>query len=154
MNAKFKDYCNITECRFNHDDVSGSSGGRSHLAHIVKSMYAYQLIVWYEHFHPSQFHVFTLESYVECPFCEIEKILKFLELATFEDRNKDGQFGYPDKETLHQILNIKLNTTPKIEEVEAEVTSETLKNLTDFFAPHNVLLQEVLGWSPGYYMGS
>ena len=148
--AKFKDFCSILECRLRHDDKSGSSGGRSHLAHVVKSMYAYQLIIWYEFFHPSQFHIFTLESYIKCPFCEIEKILQFFGLATFDHKDKNSQPGFPDKGTLDRILKTKLNATPKIEEVEAEVTPETLQNLTKFFVPHNILLQGVLGWSPGY----
>ena len=147
---KFKDYCSITKCRNLYDDESGSSGGRSHLAHVVKSMYAYQLIMWQEFFKPSQFHIFTFESYVRCPLCEITNILNFLELPLYGHHG--GKNGFENEQVLDSLLKTKLNGTPRVEEVEAEVTPELLKNLTNFFKPHNLLLRRILGWipEPGY----
>ena len=144
--SAFKDLCSISQCRLLHDDKTGSSGGRSHLAHVVKSMYAYQLIVWYDYFKPSQFYIFTLESYIQCPLCKIKEILQFLNLSVYGSKDVDhhNQHGYENEEALKRILQMKLNETPKIEKVEAEVTPEVLKNLSDFFKPHNRLLQKVV----------
>ena len=52
----------MAKCRRKFDST-GKAGTKSTLAHVVKSMYAYQLRNWYEYFDPSQFHIFSIEQY-------------------------------------------------------------------------------------------
>lgn len=75
--------CSMKECR-KQLDGDGFSGGIQSMAHVVKSMYVYQLIHWLHIYNPQQFLVITLEEFIEKPIATIEKILTFLGLSLYE----------------------------------------------------------------------
>ena len=65
--------CSITACRAINDKRGDGRNGRySYYAHVVKSLYAYQFLMWFEYFPKSSFFIFTIEQYRKnpgIPFC-------------------------------------------------------------------------------------
>ena len=139
--------CSIETCRRKYDKKDGSSGGKATLAHIVKSMYAFQLKMWFEYFSPRQFYIFTLEQFIANPILQMEKIFDFLGLPLYD---ASGRRGFRNRREFSDILSFTKNITPKRPEVLAQVTDDMRAKLIDYFRPHNKLLLQVLGWDPGY----
>jgi hypothetical protein len=139
--------CNIKYCREKHDEKKGLCGGKSTLAHIVKSMYYYQLLNWFSIFDRSQFFIFTIEQYSQNPMYVYEQVLNFLGLPLHDPT---GRFGFRDRAEVVDLLRIRKNVTPPNEKLDSQITPEVVKALDKFYAPHNILLKQLLGWDPGY----
>ena len=58
------------------------------LAHVVKSMYSYQLLEWFQHFKRKQFFIFSLEEYIRDSIGTIERLLDFLGLSLYDEKGK------------------------------------------------------------------
>ena len=146
QHVKIMKYCNMAKCRRKFDSTR-KAGTKSTLAHVVKSMYAYQLRNWYEYFDPSQFHIFSIEQYSKNPVGVLESIFDFLGLPLYDP---DGKVGFENRTTLKEILYQIKNVTPFRPKVLSEATPQLIDDLDHFFRPHNALLVELLGWDPGY----
>lgn len=144
--------CSIKQCRKQVDGNNGRSGGIATLAHVVKSMYAYQLLHWFMVFHPSQFLILTLEEFTAEPLVSMERIITFLGLSMYDDRTStdDARIGWKSKEYLLRILKRVKNRTKENEEVNAQITSELIEELRTFFRPHNQRLNDILERSTRY----
>lgn len=58
----------ITNCRAQFDKrYDGRNGKYSYYAHVVKSLYAYQFLMWFSYFPKSEFFIFTIEQYRKNP---------------------------------------------------------------------------------------
>ena len=145
-NVKIMKYCSMAKCRRAYDST-GKAGTKSTLAHVMKSMYAYQLRTWYEYFDPSQFYVFSIEQYSKNPIGVLESIFNFLGLPLYDIH---GNFGFENRTSLKEVLYKVKNITPHRPNVLNEVTTKLKYDLDNFFRPHNALLVELLGWDPGY----
>lgn len=141
--------CSITTCRSIYDKRwDGRNGKYSYYAHVVKSLYAYQFLMWFAYFPKSDFFIFTIEQYRTNPIGVTEALLDFLGLPLYDP---SGKLGYKDKETLLDILSVIMNETPIAGQLEKQISRESLDSLRSFFAKHDEKLKEVLGWSSGYY---
>jgi len=141
--------CSIEECRRKHDRRrDGRNGKYSYYAHVVKSLYAYQFLMWFEYFPKSSFFIFTIEQYRKNPIGVTEAILDFMGLPLYDSSGKNG---FKDKKALIDILSVVMNETPVSSALENQINKETLDNLRNFFVKEDKVLKEVLGWDKGYY---
>ena len=146
FHVKIMNHCSMAKCRSNYDST-GKAGAKSTLAHVVKSMYAYQLRNWYEYFDPSQFYVFSIEEFGKNPIGVLESIFDFFGLPLYDIR---GEYGFENRTSLKQVLYKVKNITPYRPSVMQAVTPQLLEELDNFFRPHNSLLVEILGRDLGY----
>ena len=87
--------CSITSCRALNDKRGDGRNGRySYYAHVVKSLYAYQFLMWFEYFPKSSFFVFTIEQYRKNPMGVTEAFLNFMGLPLFDPEMKVGKMYY------------------------------------------------------------
>ena len=78
--------CSMKYCRRRFDRTDGGSGGGiASMAHIVKSMYIYQLINWLHVFSLEQFCIITLEEFISEPLVTIKKITDFLGIPMYDN---------------------------------------------------------------------
>ena len=89
------DNCSIQTCREKYCSKLDSTEKRKNcknepilLAHVVKSMYYYQLRKWFQHFKRDQFFIFSLEEYVNDSIGTIERLLDFLGLPLYDETGK------------------------------------------------------------------
>ena len=83
--------CSITECRFKYDHRGdGRNGKYSYYAHLVKSLYVYQFLLWFAFFPKSDFFIFTIEQYRKNPIGVTEAIMNFMGLPLYDPSGKKG----------------------------------------------------------------
>lgn len=150
--------CSINKCRKMYDrfsmetkilsktaDSSTMCCRTSYYAHVVKSLYAYQFAKWFQFFDKSQFFIYTLEEFSRNRLGVLERLLDFLGLPLFDP---SGKYGFKDRKTLTDLLALQINKTPRKLCFEEQITPAAEKYLHDFFAPHNALLEDVIGFNP------
>jgi hypothetical protein len=141
--------CSMTKCRAKFDKrTDGRNGKYSYYAHIMKSLYAYQFLMWFEYFPKSSFFIFTIEQYRKDPIGVTEAVLDFMGLPLYDPESK---LGFKDKQQLINVLSVIMNETPVSIELEAQITKKDLAVLRTFFEHQDIKLKEVLGWEKGYY---
>lgn len=141
--------CSITTCRAINDRRGDGRNGRySYYAHVVKSLYAYQFLMWFSYFPKSDFFIFTIEQYRKNPVGVTEALLNFMGLPLYDP---SGKLGFKDKKTLIDILSVIMNETPVAIELEKQISRGDLADLREFFSKEDKMLKEVLGWRSGYY---
>jgi hypothetical protein len=139
--------CSFKNCRRRNDNSLGTNGGLLALAHVAKSLYVYQLMVWFSLFPRENFYILTLEAFAKNPVGELEKILDFLGLPLYDPQGK-FEFGWPNRSAVLNELQWLKNWSPKGTRFEQDVTPAVKKSLNDFFEPHNRLLDELLAGNP------
>lgn len=148
FNKTNNDDCNLEYCRTKFDKTKGGyCGGKSTLAHIVKSLYYYELLNWFNVFDRSQFLIVTIEQYTTNPLWVYEKIINFVGLPLFDPK---GVKGFKTREDVISLLRLRKNITPPNDKLDKQFTEATKSELTNFYRPHNKRLVELLGWNPGY----
>jgi hypothetical protein len=141
--------CSMTKCRAKFDKrTDGRNGKYSYYAHVVKSLYAYQFLMWFEYFPKSSFFIFTIEQYRKDPIGVTEAVLDFMGLPLYDPA---GKYGFKDKQQLINVLSVIMNETPVAVLLEEQITKKDLAILKTFFAHQDTKLKEVLGWEKGYY---
>lgn len=144
--------CSITACRAINDKRGDGRNGRySYYAHVVKSLYAYQFLMWFEYFPKSSFFIFTIEQYRKNPVGVTEAILNFMGLPLYDP---EGKFGFKNKETLLNVLSLIMNETPTAIVLNEQLANKNLSGINqlyEFFKDQDKKLKEVLGWETGYY---
>jgi hypothetical protein len=134
--------CSIANCRSQFDSRhDGRNGKYSFYSHVVKSLYAYQFLMWFEYFPKSSFFVFSVEEYKKNPIAVTEAILNFLGLPLYDP---DGRMGFTDKKSLLDILSVIANETPYSAVLEKQITKRTIDMLKSFFSQQNETLKKVL----------
>ena len=144
--AKSMKKCSIANCRALFDSRhDGRNGKNSYYAHVVKSLYVYQFLMWFEYFPRSSFFVFTTEDYRKNPIGVLEALLNFLGLPLFDP---DGRMGYSDKKTLLDTLSVIINETPYSSKLEQQISQTTVNSLKNFFVEQEEILDQLL-YLPG-----
>lgn len=138
--------CSIANCRAKFDTRhDGRNGKNSYYAHVVKSLYAHQIIMWLEYFPRSSFFVFTVAEYRKNPIGVMEALLNFLGLPLYDP---DGKMGFTDRQQLVNILSVVVNETPYSSHLEQQILNGTVNALRDFFAEPQELLNHLLYEGP------
>lgn len=141
--------CSIGNCRAQFDSrYDGRNGKYSYYAHVVKSLYAYQFLMWFSYFPKSDFFIFTIEQYRKNPIGVLEALLDFLGLPLYDP---DGVLGFKDKKNLLDVLSVIMNETPDSYLLDQQITPQAISTLKAFFSKQDAKLREVLGWEEGYY---
>ena len=144
--------CSITMCRAMNDKRGdGRNGKYSYYAHVVKSLYAYQFLMWFAYFPKSNFFVFTIEQYRKNPIGVTEALLNFFGLPLYDPTAKQG---FKDKATLIEVLSVIMNETPTALVLDQQVgdkATNCMDKLREFFKKEDKKLKDVLGWESGYY---
>jgi len=113
----------------------------------MKSLYAYQFLLWFSYFRKEQFFIFTIEEFRKNPIGTFERLLDFLGLPLYDP---SGQSGFLDKAALMRVLAVVKNETPPKKGLEQQIKPGDLEKLKVYFSHQNKLLKHVLGWDPGY----
>ena len=141
--------CSITNCRAQYDKrYDGRNGKYSYYAHVVKSLYAYQFLLWFSYFPKDSFFIFTIEQYKKNPIGVLEALLNFLGLPLYDP---EGKCGFRSKKELLDVLSVIMNETPDSYILDQQITKESICLLRDFFKDQDKMLKEVLGWEEGYF---
>jgi len=138
--------CSMERCRRKYDST-GFEGAFGMLAHVVKSMYSYQIMNWFHHFPKRNFFFLTLEQYVANPIGTYQKVLRFLGLPLYDSK---GVKGFKDRDALVNVLRRVKNVAAKYPDLEAEMTLELSTELEVFFHPNNALTEMLVGFKTGY----
>lgn len=102
--------CSIKKCRLRAETRGdGRYGGYSYCAHVMKSLYAYQFLLWFSYFRKEQFFVFTMEDLMKSPIGTFERLLDFLGLPLYDST---GKHGFTDRKALIRVLSVVKNETP------------------------------------------
>ena len=117
----------------------------SYYAHITKSLYAYQFAKWFDYFDRSQFFIYTLEEFSKNRVGVLERLLDFLGVPIFDPT---GRTGFSSWKNLTDLMSLQINRTPRKQCFEDQITNKATRYLHDFFAPHNALLEEIIGFNP------
>ena len=142
--------CSMTNCRAQFDQrYDGRNGKYSYYAHVVKSLYAYQFLLWFAYYPKSDFFIFTIEQYKKNPIGVLEALLNFLGLPLYDP---EGKYGFRSKKELLNVLSVIMNETPDSSVLDQQITnSDSIGTLKDFFASQDAKLKEVLNWEEGYF---
>ena len=144
--------CSITMCRaINDKRGDGRNGKYSYYAHVVKSLYAYQFLMWFAYFPKSSFFVFTIEQYRKNSIGVTESLLNFFGLPLYDPNEKEG---FKDKAKLIEVLSLIMNETPTaliLDQQVGDKATNGMDKLREFFKKEDKKLKEVLGWESGYY---
>ena len=133
--------CSVTTCRTKYDKRwDGRNGKYSYYAHVVKSLYAYQFLMWFSYFPKANFFIFTIEQYRKNPIGVTEALLNFMGLPLYDPA---GKLGFKDKEQLIGILSVIMNETPVAAQLESQITKDMLDTLKNFYTKHDAKLKEV-----------
>jgi hypothetical protein len=98
-------------------------------SHFGKSMYAHQLIRWFQLFDPSQFYIMLLENFSKDPVGEMELLLKWLDLPAY------GPDGYASPQELYGITQKKFNSHNIPHAIQKEKVDPYKKEISKFFQP-------------------
>ena len=141
--------CSIANCRAQYDKrYDGRNGKYSYYAHVVKSLYAYQFLLWFSYFPKDSFFIFTIEQYKKNPIGVLEALLNFMGLPLYDP---EGKVGFKNKKELLDILSVIMNETPDSYLLDQQITKESILSLRDFFKHQDQMLKDVLGWEEGYF---
>jgi hypothetical protein len=107
----------MRRCRRKYDTTGFDGGAFGMIAHLVKSMYAYQIMTWFHYFPRNHFHFVTLEQYIERPLATYERALDFLGLPLYDPA---GAAGFQNRtavlDKLRVLRNVKATKYPELEE--------------------------------------
>jgi hypothetical protein len=151
MNTSDDAFLNATSCSFKKciqefDKHEGRGAGFSMLAHVVKSMYVYQLHYWFTFFDRRNFLIFSLEEFQANEIGTLERICDFLGLNLFDT---NGKKGYRNRDELVKILRVQKNVTP-FNNLAAQISSRQLIEMREWFKPHTKALFKLLGRDLGF----
>jgi hypothetical protein len=96
-------------------------------SHFGKSLYAHQLLRWYQRFAFRSVYVMTLENFVAEPRREVDLLLRWLGLSTY------GPEGFPSPEALLKATQKKYNVHDIPEDIMREQVAPLKVEITSFF---------------------
>lgn len=104
--------------------------------HFGKSMYAHQLVRWYQQFDARNLYLMTLENFVREPLREMDLFLRWLGVPTY------GSDGFASPESLLNATRVKYNVheiprniiEKQVEPVKAEIEAFFQPSIRDLFA--------------------
>lgn len=122
-------------------------------SHVGKSLYYYQLMVWFSKFPRKQFLVMSMEHYYEDPTKAFTRIIEFAGASAITS-SKSRAKGFSSAKELRHAATHHVNSVHIKKSFSKQVTAKEISKLKEVFKKPNCDLDRILGFRMGYCLNS